>query len=88
MLVPSESGFTTELITFRWRQHFDARTRNFMVRAERILILDGHESHRTLEFVTCAKEHNITMVVLPPYLTHLLQPLDLTVFNPHKHYHR
>jgi hypothetical protein len=55
LLVPSESGFTTDLITFRWLQHFNARTRGFMQGEERVLILDGHGSHRTFEFVTYAR---------------------------------
>jgi hypothetical protein len=31
---------------------------------------------------------NITLYTFPPHLTHVLQPLDVGVFQPYKHWHR
>ena len=45
------------------------------------LLLDGHRSHEGLEAVQFAKENNITIFCLPPHLTHLLQPLDVSFFR-------
>lgn len=50
----------------------------------KLLILDGHSSHITLDIVRLAKENNIEIVCLPPHSTHILQPLDVAVFKPMK----
>ncbi|KAM4067425.1 DDE superfamily endonuclease [Hirsutella rhossiliensis] len=55
--------------------------------AWRLLLLDGHGSHHTLDLIEYAEAHNIVLFALPPHLTHLLQPLDVVVFQPYKHYH-
>ena len=34
------------------------------------------------------EEHNIPPWCLPPHTSHLLQPLDVVVFQPFKHFHR
>ncbi|KAF5360338.1 hypothetical protein D9756_005089 [Leucocoprinus leucothites] len=44
------------------------------------LILDGHNSHYTLQFLEYAQEHNITILGYPPHCTHALQGLDVVCF--------
>ena len=46
-----------------------------------MLILDGHGSHISLKVVTCARENNTIIFCLPPHITHILQPLDMSVFR-------
>ena len=46
-----------------------------------LLILDGHKSHITYEVRELARGSNIHLLKLPPHTTHLLQPLDIGVFN-------
>jgi hypothetical protein len=53
----------------------------------RLLLLDGHGSHTTLNFIEYCDSHDIIPFLLPPHSTHLLQPLDLAVFSPFKHHH-
>ena len=55
-----------------------------MVGARRLLILDGHESHHSLEFQELCKEHNIYTLCMPPHSSHLLQPLNVGCFSPLK----
>ncbi|TLS20308.1 uncharacterized protein PpBr36_11424 [Pyricularia pennisetigena] len=47
----------------------------------RLLILDGHHSHATPEFMTECFKNNVFIVYLPPHSSHVLQPLDLSVFS-------
>ena len=49
-----------------------------------MLILDGHESHVTHEFIQHCLFNNILLVRLPPHSSHLLQPLDVGLFGPLK----
>lgn len=85
----SESGYTNDVLSLEWLKHFDDQTRP--TDGEwRMLIMDGHGSHLTIEFVDyCYQpEVNISVFLLPPHSTHLLQPLDIGVFQSFKHYHQ
>lgn len=46
----------------------------------RILFLDGHISHCSLEFVTYCRDHRIIVITYPPHTTHELQGLDCVPF--------
>jgi len=52
--------------------------------SKRLLILDNHESHTTPEFRDFCTENNIFLLWMPPYTSHLLQPLDVGCFSPLK----
>jgi hypothetical protein len=84
----SESGYTNNLLSFEWLKHFDVQTQP-ADRAWRMLIIDGYESHLIKEFVDYCYESEvkISVFLLPPYSTHILQPLDIGVFPSFKHYH-
>jgi len=49
------------------------------------MILDSHTSHTTLELRLMAAQYNIHLFALPSHLTHVLQPLDVGIFQPYKH---
>ena len=51
----------------------------------RLLILDGHGSHTTAGFDRFCIEKKIILLYMPPYSSHLLQPLDVSCFAPLKH---
>ncbi|KID81501.1 transposase, partial [Metarhizium majus ARSEF 297] len=81
----SPTGFTNDEIALAWIQHFQEFAKP--VGRYRLLILDGHGSHHTIEFIEYCERHRIIPFALPPHLTHILQPLDVVVFQPLKHYH-
>ncbi|KAF1828973.1 hypothetical protein BDW02DRAFT_651685 [Decorospora gaudefroyi] len=43
----------------------------------RLLILDGHGSHLSMDFIEYCEAHKILLAVFPPHSTHTLQPLDV-----------
>lgn len=49
-----------------------------------LLLVDGHKSHMSL--VLCAKceKMDIILYAMPPNTTHMLQPADVSVFDPMK----
>jgi DDE superfamily endonuclease len=47
----------------------------------RLLLLDGHGSHCTSEFILKCFENNVHIIYLPPHTSHILQSLDLSVFS-------
>ena len=51
-----------------------------------VLIVDGHNSHYSTEFIKFCSKKNIELFCLPPYATHILQPLDVGLFGPLQSY--
>ena len=49
-----------------------------------LLILDGHNSHITLEVVKTSMEAGLDIVSLPSHTSHTLHPLDVSYFAPFK----
>lgn len=77
-------GWTSRKLGMEWLKHFDKITKPRVTAASpyRFLIIDGHDSHLTLEFVKYCDEVNIKPYCLPPHSTHLLQPLNVGLFSP------
>src|ERR1700726_118535 len=49
--------------------------------------MDNHGSHKTSEFIQLANDNHILLYPLIVHLTHCIQPLDVGVFQPYKHWH-
>ena len=52
------------------------------------MILDGYNSYTSNNFIWNCFDNNIHLVYLPAHTSHVLQPLDLSVFSPLKHAYR
>ena len=84
----SESGYTNDQLAIEWLQHFIHHTGSSRDSDPKVLLLDSHTSHCTPEFSLLAAENNIHIYAFPSHLTHVLQPLDVGVFQPYKHWHK
>jgi hypothetical protein len=80
----SDTGWTTNELGFQWVQHFEKHTKSRTTGGWRLLILDGHESHISLQFQDFCKDNNIVTLCMPSHSSHLLQPLDIGCFGPLK----
>ena len=49
--------------------------------------MDNYKSHETTEFIRLANENHILLYLLIAYLTHYMQPLDVSIFHLYKHWH-
>ena len=49
-----------------------------------LLLYDGHISHISMNLINYALSKKIILFVLPPYSSHLLQPLHVGTFKPLK----
>jgi hypothetical protein len=80
----SDNGWTNNEIGVEWLKHFNTHTKTRVVGTCQLLVLDGHESHHSIEFQELCKENNIYTLCMPPHSSHLLQPLDVGCFSPLK----
>jgi hypothetical protein len=74
-----------------WISHFVAaiqRTSGISPTQCYLLILDGHNSHITLEVARAAKSVGLDLISLPLHTSHALQPLDVSIFKPFKQFFR
>ena len=77
------SGWTNNDIGLAWlEQVFDRYTKAKAQRSYRLLIIDGHGSHITQDFINYCDQNKILLAILPPHSTHTLQPLDVVLFKP------
>jgi len=91
----TKNGWSSQKQGLSWLEHFKRytrRTKQWQALNEeddddlnsngyRLLIMDGHISHINLKFVQFCEDYRIIPICLPPYTTHLLQPLDLVIFS-------
>jgi hypothetical protein len=84
VLTLSDNGWTTNELEFEWLQHFEKHTKSRTIGGWRLLIIDGHESHNSLQFQEFCKEKNIITLCMPSHASHILQPLDVGCFGPLK----
>ena len=84
----SESGYTNDRLSFEWIKHFNLQTEKNKKGKYWLLIIDGHSSHLTNEFIDYCWAEDIISFLLPAHTTHLLQPLDIGIFQSYKHYHQ
>lgn len=80
----SENGWTNDEMTMLWLQSFEKLTRARTVGMKRLLVLDGHGSHITVQFDEFCSQNNIIPICMPAHSSHILQPLDICCFAPLK----
>ncbi|EFQ89769.1 hypothetical protein PTT_13837 [Pyrenophora teres f. teres 0-1] len=79
----SVTGWTNNELGIAWlEQVFDRSTKAKARRQWRLLILDGHGSHVTSDFINYCDNNKILLAIFPPHATHSLQPLDVVLFGP------
>jgi hypothetical protein len=79
----SDSGWSNNQIGLAWlEQVFDRLTKEKARRSYRLLIVDGHGSHISMDFIDYCDRNRILLAIYPPHATHTLQPLDVSVFKP------
>jgi hypothetical protein len=88
LLGVSASGYSNDELALQYLVHFEKWTAKQQVGRWRILIFDGHGSHMTFEFISYCFEKLIWPYALPPHTSQDLQPLDVVVSQPYKHWHK
>ena len=88
MAMQEQAWMTTTLFS-HWISHFIRSLSNkggISQERRHLLIVDGHNSHVTLEVVYKCKHVGLDLLTRPSHTSHRLQPLDVSVFGPFKRY--
>ncbi|KEP45045.1 DDE superfamily endonuclease [Rhizoctonia solani 123E] len=76
----SKKGYMTGEVGLEWIKHFDQYASPSAQGRARLLLVDGHVSHYSLDLLNYAREHNIILACYPSHTTHVLQGLDVACF--------
>ena len=76
----SDKGWTDGEIGIGYIKDFDKQTKTKANGKTRLLLLDGHNSHFTLESIQSTITANIVVFCYPEHSTHVLQGLDVVAF--------
>ena len=79
----SANGWMDNALFLKYLEHFIDFVRP-CTENKILVILDGHQSHKSLQVIDMARANHITIITLPPHTSHRLQPLDITFFGPLK----
>jgi len=82
MFAQQKSGWMNSEIYERWLEtHFIKHAPSVR---PLLLVFDGLKAHISLHLIEFAEKNGILLYCLPPHSSHLLQPLDVSVFGPLK----
>ena len=77
----SPSGYSNDILAIDWLRFFQEQTRHRACGDQRLLLFDGHGSHFTWKFLHLCEQWNIIAFVFPPNTTHIVQPIDGSLFR-------
>ena len=81
------NSWMTKWLFESWISHFIECLRKELgldLSNKHLLVLDGHNSHVTLEVMKTAMESGLSIILLSSHTSHALQPLDVACFKPFK----
>jgi hypothetical protein len=87
-IITTLTGYTNNVVALQYLEHLILHLQASLTRPWKILLLNSHESHKTPKFQLLAQNNHIHPFYYPSHLTHALQPLDVSIFRPWKHYHK
>ena len=80
----SENGWTSNSIAVNWLEQIFLPETKPNEKEYQILILDGHGSHISVDFLWACKQNKVELIFLPAHTSHVLQSLDFSCFSPIK----
>jgi hypothetical protein len=86
MAMSTKAWMTASLFS-TWIDHFILALENHnnvSLTSHHLLIMDGHNSHVTIEVMHRAHAEGLHLLTLPSHCSHAMQPLDVAVFKPFK----
>lgn len=83
----NETSAANSSIILDWAHHFVDEVNQIRNDSEyMVLVLDGYGAHVQFEFLQYLRDNRIIVIALPSHTSHVLQPLDVSVFGPYKSY--
>jgi len=85
LLAVSDTAYINDQLLLEWATHFKKWSKKRQISKNQLLILNGHTSHFTRQFIQFCDDYLIILFTIIPYIMYICQPLDVVVFQPYKH---
>ena len=83
----TQNGWISSDCFFGWMANlFIPAIRNMGIKFPIIIYMDGHTSHINVAVSELCRENDIILYCFPPHASHIMQPLDVSVYGPLKKY--
>jgi hypothetical protein len=83
--VLSDLRYINKEISLIYLNHIILHTNAGMDKLSKVLLIDRHSSYIDPDFTIKATAHNIYLYPFLKYLTYILQPLNVSIFQLYKH---
>ena len=87
-VVLSDSGYINSELALIYLDYLIKHTNAGIDKPTKVLLMDQHRSHMDNDFIIKAIANNIYLFPFPKHLTHILQPLNVSVFYLYKHQYK
>jgi len=87
LVIIFDTDYSNDWISLWWLKHFNCFSQRHQKRAWRMLVMNDYESHHTSEFLFYCENHKIIFFNLSLHTIHLLQLLNVCIFQLLKHWH-
>ena len=77
----TDNGYSSNFVSLEWLHKVFIPLTDPGGQDWRLLVLDGHESHVSDDFLSECQAYRIWIAVLPPHSSHITQPLDVSAFS-------
>lgn len=78
--IANENGWMTQKEFLHWMRHF-IEFSGASKSAPKLLLLDNHGSHMSVDVIDLAMDNGVTILTFPPHCSHRMQLLDVTVYD-------
>ena len=86
-LITSEVAYINEDFALNWFRHFIKNVQWKRVDQWIFLLIDNHDFYKTYSFWKLIQDNYIVLFMLSSHFTHILQPLNVNVFQIYKYHH-
>jgi hypothetical protein len=83
----TKTGYINNLLVYQWIQMFKKSTHLHTKGSWQLLIYNGFSSYLKYKFIKFCEASAIQPFFLNTHTSHLVQPLDVSIFNIYKYYH-
>lgn len=80
----SQNGWISADCFFEWLANIFFPSIKDKVTFPVVILMDGHTSHINIAVSSFCREHDIILYCFPPHASHIMQPLDVSVYGPLK----
>ena len=87
ILITSEAAYINDDFVLNWFHHFIKNVQRKRVDQWIFLLIDNYDFHKTYSFWKLTQDNYIILFMLSFHFTHILQSLNVNVFQIYKHYY-